>query len=330
MNNCGTSTLSIPPGEAILWSKGATTTSITVTTAGTYAVRRTIDGCSGYVGSAVAAPVALPATPVVTVVNNCGSSTLSTTASGTLLWSNGATTASITVSTAGTYTVTQTVNGCTSAAGSGTAAPNTITATPVVTVVNSCGNSTLSIPAGGTILWSNGATTASITVSIAGTYTVTRTVSGCTSAAGSGTAAPNALTATPVVTVANNCSYTTLSIPAGGTILWSNGATTPSINVYSPGTYTVKQNVNGCNSAAGSGVAAPKTIPAAPVVTVVNNCGSSTLSIPAGEAILWSNGATTTSITVTTAGLYAVRRTIDGCAGYVGSAVAAPGCMHYQ
>jgi hypothetical protein len=33
---------------------------------------------------------------------------------GSLLWSNGATTSSITVTTAGTYTVTQTVNGCTS------------------------------------------------------------------------------------------------------------------------------------------------------------------------------------------------------------------------
>src|SRR5664279_4205103 len=160
------------------------------------------------------------------------------------------------MATAGTYTVTRTVNGCTSAAGSGVAAPNTVTATPVVTVVNSCGNSTLSIPAGGTMLWSNGATTASITVATAGTYTVTRTSAGCTTAAGSGVAAPNAATATPVVTVADNCSYSTLSIPAGGTILWSNGATTPSINVYNPGTYTVKQTMNGCTSAAGSCVAA--------------------------------------------------------------------------
>ncbi len=63
--------------------------------------------------------------PTVTVVDNCdGTSTLTASNfTGTLLWSTGATTTSITVNTAGTYTVTQTVNGCTSAAGSGIAAP---------------------------------------------------------------------------------------------------------------------------------------------------------------------------------------------------------------
>jgi hypothetical protein len=50
------------------------------------------------------------ATPIVTVVNNCGTSVLSTNAAGTLLWSTGETSSSITVSSAGTYTVTSTVN----------------------------------------------------------------------------------------------------------------------------------------------------------------------------------------------------------------------------
>ncbi|HEY4652444.1 MAG TPA: IPT/TIG domain-containing protein, partial [Pontibacter sp.] len=55
-------------------------------------------------------PCTTPSTPVVTVVDNCnGTSTLSTTASGSLLWSTGETTSSITVATAGTYTVTTTV-----------------------------------------------------------------------------------------------------------------------------------------------------------------------------------------------------------------------------
>jgi hypothetical protein len=57
----------------------------------------------------VAAPKAIPSAPVVTVVNNCGSSILTATSfTGSLLWSNGATTSSITVTTAGTYTVAQT------------------------------------------------------------------------------------------------------------------------------------------------------------------------------------------------------------------------------
>jgi hypothetical protein len=63
------------------------------------------------------------------VVDNCGSSTLTATSyTGSLVWSNGATTSSITLTTAGNYTVTQTVNGCTSPSGSGVAAPNAMPA----------------------------------------------------------------------------------------------------------------------------------------------------------------------------------------------------------
>ncbi|MDP5011908.1 MAG: hypothetical protein NWQ47_11820, partial [Crocinitomicaceae bacterium] len=120
-NNCGNTVLSAT-GTGLLWSTGATSTSITVTTAGTYTVTQTVGGCTSAPGSGVSAPIAIPSAPVVTVTNNCGNSVLTVTGAG-LLWSTGATTASITVSTAGTYTVTQTVVGCTSSAGSGIATP---------------------------------------------------------------------------------------------------------------------------------------------------------------------------------------------------------------
>ena len=69
-------------------------------------------------------PNSPPPSPTVTVVNNCGNSVLTAGSfSGSLLWSNGATTSSITVTTAGTYSVTQTINGSTSLAGTGVAAP---------------------------------------------------------------------------------------------------------------------------------------------------------------------------------------------------------------
>src|SRR5438045_5460756 len=83
--------------------------------------------------------------------------------------------------------------------------------------------------------------------------------------------------------------------------------------------------VNGCTSVPGSGVAAPKVIPSAPVVTVVNNCGSSTLTADSFTgSLLWSNGASTSSITVTTAGTYTVKQTVNGCTSLLGSGVAAP------
>ncbi|MBV9988516.1 MAG: HYR domain-containing protein [Chitinophagaceae bacterium] len=322
-NNCGASTLSTNAAGSLLWSNGSTASSITVNNNATYTVTQTVNGCTSAAGSGVAAPVAIPSAPVVTVTNNCANTTLSTNAAGNLLWSTGATTASITVANAGTYTVTQTVNGCTSPAGSANAAPKGFPAAPVVTVVDNCGTSTLTA-SGTNLVWSTGATGSSITVSNAGAYTATQTVNGCTSAAGSATAAPKAIPAAPVVTVVNNCGSSTLSTNAAGSLLWSNGSTAAAITVNNNATYTVTQTVNGCTSAAGSAVAAPIQIPSAPVVTVVDNCGSSTLSTNAAGSLLWNTGATSSSITVSSNGTYSVKQTVNGCTSTAGSAVAAP------
>ena len=267
---------------------------------------------------------AIPASPGVSVANSCGSSVLTANSfSGSLLWSTGATTSSISVTTAGTYTVTQTVNGCKSPARSVTAAPSGVSvAAPRVTVVNNCSSSTLSASGyTGSLLWSNGATTSSITVTTAGTYTVTQKVNGCTSAAGSGIAAPRVPTA-PTITVANNCGSSILTASGyTGSLLWSNGATTASITVTAAGTYTVRQTVNGCTSATRSATAAPVVVPAAPTITVVNTCGGSTLTANGYTgSLLWSNGATTASITVAAAGTYTVKQTVNGCTSAIRSA----------
>ena len=88
--------------------------------------------------------IAIPSTPIVNVVNNYdGTFTLSTSTSGSLLWSTTETTSSITVSNAGIYTVTQTVNGCTSDAGSGIAASVTLTSN----TTQICGGSTVTFTA---------------------------------------------------------------------------------------------------------------------------------------------------------------------------------------
>src|SRR5678816_2951029 len=91
-----------------------TTTSITVSSAGTYTVTQTINGCISPAGSGSANPKTTPAAPSVGVVDNCnGTSTLTASGfTGSLKWSTNETTTSITVSSAGTYTVTQTINGC--------------------------------------------------------------------------------------------------------------------------------------------------------------------------------------------------------------------------
>jgi hypothetical protein len=124
----------------------------------------------------------------------------------------------------------------------------------------------------------------------------------------------NAAPATPIVNVSNNCgnSVLTVSNPAGNQS-WSTGETTASITVLEAGAYTVTQTLNGCTSTAGSGFAAPVAVPATPVITVRNDCGSSILSTDAGGTLSWSNGGTGSSITVNSNNNYTVTSTVGAC-----------------
>ena len=297
---------------------------------GTYTVSGVnAGGTTNMTGSAIITENATPIAPTVMVVNNCNSTSTLTASgyTGTLLWSTTETTASITVNTAGTYTVTQTVNGCTSSPGSGIAAPKTTPIAPTVAVVNNC-NSTSTLTASGytgTLLWSTAETTPSITGNTAGTYTVTQTVNGCTSSPGSGIAAPKTTPVAPTVTVVNNCNSTSTLTASGytGTLLWSTSETTPSITVNTAGTYTVTQTVNGCTSSAGSGIAAPKTTPAAPTGTASQSFCSGTSPtvaslIATGTAIQWysasGGGSALAGSTALVNGThYYASQTVSGC-----------------
>ena len=326
INNCGNSELTATGTTGtLLWSNGATTTPVTVSTAATYTVTQTVNGCTSASGSGVAAPKAIPSAPSVTVNNECNSSVLTASGStGNFIWSTGETTESITVTAQGTYNARQTdiATGCTSAATNGVANPKANPAPPTVTVVNNCGNSVLTAT-GANLHWSTGETTASIMVTTAGTYTVTQTVNGCESAAASKDAAPfNSAVDPPTVSVVNNCGNSVLTA-TGTNLHWiTTGETTASITVTSGGTYTVTQTVNGCTSPAASGVAAPVSTPA-PVVTVANNCGNSVLSTT-GTNLVWSTGETSSSITVTNNATYTVTQTVNSCTSAAGSGTSAP------
>jgi hypothetical protein len=268
------------------------------------------------------------ATPVVAVTNNCGSTNLSTGATGSFSWSNGATTSSINVTTAGNYSVTVTnADGCSATSLLAAVTVRALPSAPVVIVDNNCGSSTLTASnTTGSILWSNGAITASITVTDNATYTVTQTVNGCISLSGAGTSVPKTVQATPVVVVSNNCGSTTLSTIATGSLSWSNGGTSSSIDVTSAGNYSVTAvNTDGCQATSAVTAVTVKAVPSAPTVNVVNNCGSSKLTASnTTGSILWSNGATTASITVTDNATYTVTQTVSGCESVFGSGTSAP------
>ncbi|HLP53377.1 MAG TPA: M43 family zinc metalloprotease [Fluviicola sp.] len=320
-----------------VWSTGATTQSITVSTSGTYTVAVTSGGCTSATSAGTTVTVnPTPSAPTITpggptTFCSGGNVVLTSSAASGNTWSTGATTQSITVPTSGTYTVTTASGGCTSPASAGI----TVTVNPTPSAPTISASGPLTFCAGGSVvltsssatgnLWSTGATTQSITVTASGTYTVTRTSGGCTSAASAGTtvtvnpvpAAPTISAGGPTTFCAGGNVVLTSSSASGN--VWSTGATTQSITVSTSGTYTVNVTASGCTSANSTGTAITVTpLPATPTISAggpTTFCagGSVVLTSSGASGNTWSNGATTQSITVSTPGTYTVNVTASGC-----------------
>ncbi len=99
-------------------------------------------------------------------------------------------------------------------------------------------------------LWSNGASTSSITVDEPGSYFVKVTFANGTSIISAPFVVADFLTSAGINGATSFCSGSTNTLTAtGGSIyLWNTGATTASINVTTPGTYSVTiSNSNGCS-----------------------------------------------------------------------------------
>ena len=110
-----------------------------------------------------------------------------------------------------------------------------------------------------------------------------------------------------------------LTASAGSRYLWSTGATTQSIDVNASGNYTVEvTNASGCKSTSLATTVTVNTLPAATITASgpINFCegGKVILTASAGSSYLWSTGATTQSIEVSTSGKYSVKATnVNGC-----------------
>jgi hypothetical protein len=332
----GSLTLTAPAGAAYVWSNGANTQSIAVTTAGSYTVAVNANGCTATSAPTVVTVNALP-TATITAAGSTtlcqGSSVVLTASPATsYLWSTGATSASITVANAGNYSVALTTNGC-----SATSAVTTVNVTPLptpsVSVIGATtfcqgGSVTLTASTAGAYLWSNGATTQTIVVNTPGNYTVQATTNGCAATTAAIPVVVNALP-TAGITAAGPTTFcqggtVVLTAAAATSYLWSNGATTQSITVNTSGNFIVQAtNANGCTASSATTVVSVQAPPAQPQI-VVNGAlalcpGSSvTLSAPTAANYLWTNGATTQSIVVSTPGNIGL--TIGTAAGCTASA----------
>jgi len=281
-------------------------------------------------------PILAGALPLLTVNNTvvCAgeSATLMVAGAPNFVWSNGATTSTITVnpSVSTTYTVTGTNPGCPDAQAM---AEVTVNPLPLVSVNSPgiCEGQTATLIASGaeTYLWSTGATGDSIGVSpvASATYTVTGVLNGCSSDPISAVVTVQPL---PILTLNNPniCEGQTATLIASGaeTYLWSTGANGDSIGV-SPvvsATYTVTGVLNGCAS---DPISAVVTVQALPILTLNNPniCEGQTATLIAdgAETYLWSTGATGVSIGVSPVAstTYTVTGVLNGCSSDPISAV---------
>jgi hypothetical protein len=342
----GSVTLTAPTATSYAWSTGATAQSITVTTSGSYTV--TVGNASGCTATSTASVVTVNTTPVIalgtviiptTCAGTNGSIQVTGSGSGTLSWSGSASgnLTSISLPTtisslgAGLYSITFTsAAGCSSNVLSSTLSGPSAPATPTITAGGpttfcSGGSVTLTASTASGYLWSNGATTQSITATTAGSYTVTvSNAGGCAAISAPTAITVNAAPATPTITAGGPTSFcsggsVTLTAPTASGYSWSNGATTQSITVNTAGSYTVTvSNASGCTATSAATVVTVNAAPTVPTISAngpLSFCtgGSVDLTSSLENSYLWSTGATTSSITVTTTGNYSV--TVTNAAG---------------
>lgn len=331
---------------AYLWNTGATTSSLTGLTSGTYTATVTdANGCSETVSATLTQPVA----PLSSSVNsttqvscfggNDGSIDL-TVAGGTApysyTWSNGSTNQDLSSLAAGTYTVTITdANGCTNTLAETVNQPAaSLSATLAASMDVLCyggsnGSITLNVTGGTTpytYTWSNGATTQNINGLSGDTYTVLVTdVNGCNTTLAVTINEPAAAvqltiqSSQAILCHAGNNGEIVLNTTGGTspyTYLWNNGATTPTISGLTTGTYTATvTDANGCTETVSATLSQPISPLASSIISTVNvfcfagNDGSIDLDASGGTApytYTWSNGATTQDLNNLPAGIYTV------------------------
>ena len=234
--------------------------------------------------------------------------TLTAAAGQTYLWSNGATTQSITVSQAGSYSaVVTTTNGCvdTTATYTTTVFADADTSVTASGPLDFCSydDVTLTAAAGQSYAWSTGDTAQAITSTMAGTYSVIVTTSdGCTDTTVdyNTTIFADADTSVVVTQTLFCASDSAILIAAPGqTYLWNNGDTTQASIVNTTGDYFVTATTtNGC--ATTSDTTSITVVPDVIVPQIVSN------------GLGWAGTGSSTSLTITTDSTQTYQWNVEG------------------
>lgn len=265
-----------------------------------------------------------------------GSVTLTSPSISGNLWSNGATTQSITVNNTGNYSLTvSNPQGCPSV--SQTIQVN-VTSIPTSPVISSSGNTTfcasgsvtLTSNLSGNIIWSNSQTTQSILVNSSGTYSAQIISNGCTSLPSNSIQVivnpnpNNSVTASGSTTICQGNTVTLNAVASvGNSYQWFNNgilipnATNNSYTANAAGNYTVSISNGNCTSTSTGTAVVVNQIPASPIISANGNttfCQGNNVTLSSNLSnVLWSNGATTQSIIVNQSGIYSAQSLSNGC-----------------
>ncbi len=301
-----------------LWSTGDTTANLTNIGAGTYVLTVSLGSCQDTLSAVLAEPTVIglslssstnptcngDTTGIITIANSGG------TTPYTYVWSNGATTQDLNNVSAGTYNVTLTDdNGCTESLSVVLTEPSAISVSYSTTNV-SCGGSNdgtaTATPTGGTpgytYFWdvtASNQTTATATNLTANTYSVTVTdLEGCMAEANGifvNPGIPVDSTAIPLVVITGivDCDLNPVGALAINTTntynyLWSNGATTRSVNALPAGTYSVTvSNSLGCSHVQTATINSPFIPTINPFIV---NAGLTTTTVTSGTLVNINGG----------------------------------------
>ena len=334
LNICAgqSTTLTSSNATGNIWSTGSSSNAIVVSASGTYSLTVTnASGCVSNPASAVISIIAPPTTPIITAsgtptICQGNSVVLSSSAVTGNVWNTGATTQTLAVSSTGNYSVLLGSGSCTSTA-SFSVSVLPVPSTPTISATNltvCAGQSiTLSSSSGVNNTWSTGETTNSIIVNSSGNYSLSLAgINGCVSNPVSINVTVNPPNVTPTISAVGSPSVcqgssVVLSSSAALDNVWSNGATTQTISVNTPGNFSVTTGVGSCTTSASFSVTV-FPIPSPPIVasTGINLCAGQSATLTSSSILgnTWSTGATTNSISVSSAGIYSVNfANAQGC-----------------
>ena len=313
-------------GATYLWNTGATTATIDVTTTNTYIVTATLDDCS----DSDTILVTFEETPTVNLGNDvelCDGDSVTFnafySASATYEWQDGSTASTYTSNQTELVWVTVTLGSC------------SFTDSVQVTVfpvpdpdlgadITACEGETITIgdvTSGASYLWNTGATTATIDVTATGLYYVTTTLGSCSDS----DSIQVTFEETPTVNLGNDvelCDGDSVTFnafySASATYEWQDGSTASTYTSNQTELVWVTVTLGSCSFTDSVQV----TVLPVPIFNLgadITACEGETVELgqnisgSTGTTYLWSTGATTASINVTTTNTYILTATLGVC-----------------